>query len=88
MTEEKDDFLREIDELLQGDLEVESEEPLSSKGDPASLANVSNGVADLDLNSIDSGLTVRPDAEKEDSNHVPNMLQQKAPSPPKTGYMK
>ena len=88
MTEEKDDFLREIDELLQGDLDVEAEAPLPNKTEPTSVENVSNGVADLDLNSVDGGLNQTSTPSKQlDSNHVSDPPQEKTspPSPPKTG---
>ena len=85
MSEEKDDFLREIDELLQGDLDVEEEAPLPKKTEPASVENVSNGVADLDLNSLDGGLNQTP-SEQLDSNHVSGPPLQKTSPPPKTGY--
>ena len=87
MTEEKDDFLREIDELLQGDLDEEAEAPLPNKTEPASVENVSNGVADLDLNSVDGGLNQTSTPSKQlDSNHVSDTPQQKnSPPPPKTG---
>ena len=88
MTEEKDDFLREIDELLQGDSDIESEEHVPSTSDAVTLANISSGVADLDLNSTDGGLTQGPAVKKPDSNLELNGLQQKAPSPPKTGKVK
>ena len=88
MAEEKDDFLREIDELLQGDLDTEAEAPLPNKTEPAPVENVNNGVADLDLNSVDhGGLNQTSTPSKQlDSNHVSDLPQQKAsPPPPKTG---
>lgn len=85
MTEEKDDFLREIDELLQGDLDVESEAPLPKKIESTSVGNVSNGVADLDLNSLGNSSNQNP-SEEQDSNHVSDQSQQKVSPPPKTGY--
>ena len=89
MTEEKDDFLREIDELLQGDLDTEVEAPLPNKTEPASVDNASNGVADLDLNAVDGGLNLTSTPSKQlDSNHVSSdPLQEKVSPPPapKTG---
>ena len=89
MTEEKDDFLREIDELLQGDLDVEAEAPLPNKTEPASVENASNGVADLDLNAVDGGLNLTSTPSKQlDSNHVSSDPPQEKASPPpapKTG---
>ena len=86
MTEEKDDFLREIDELLQGDLDIESEIPLPKKSDPTLVENVTNGVDDLDLNSLDSVSKTKPSLEEPDRNHVAsNTPQQKVSPPPKTG---
>ena len=85
MTEEKDDFLREIDELLQGDLEIDSEPSQPTKTESTSVGNVSNGVADLDLNSLDSGSNLNPTGEP-DANHViSEPPQPKASPPPKTG---
>ena len=85
MTEEKDDFLREIDELLQGDLEIDSEPSQPNKTESTSVSNVSNGVADLDLNSLESGSNQNPTREP-DANHVlSESSQPKASSPPKTG---
>lgn len=90
MTEEKDDFLREIDELLQGDLDVEAEVPLSNKSEAASVENVSNGVANLDLNAVDGELNLQTSTPSKqlDSNHVSDQPQEKysPPPPPKTGY--
>ena len=83
MSEEKDDFLREIDELLQGDLEDESEEPLAKKSDPTLVGNITNGVDDL--NSLDSASNQKP-LEEQDSNHVVSEPRQgKVTPPPKTG---
>lgn len=85
MTEEKDDFLREIDELLQGDLEIDSEPSQPNKTESTSVGNVSNGVADLDLNSLDSGSNLKPTGEL-DANHViSEPPHPKASPPPKTG---
>ncbi len=86
MTEEKDDFLREIDELLQGDLDVETESPLPNKTEPASVENARNGVDDLDLNAVDGGLNLT--STPLDSNHVssdPPQEKASSPPPPKTG---
>ena len=82
MTEEKDDFLREIDELLQGDLDGEVEAHPPKTTEQVSLKNIENGVADLDFNSLD--VTSAP-AKQVDSNHVPESPQQKVSPPPKTG---
>ena len=85
MSEEKDDFLREIDELLQGDLDLESEEPAPKKSDPTLVVNVTNGVDSLDLNSLDSGSNENP-LEEQASNHVVTEQRQgKVTPPPKTG---
>ena len=90
MTEEKDDFLREIDELLQGDVDTEMEAPLPNKTEPISVENVRNGVAELDLNTVDGDLNLQtstPSSKQLDSNHVSVPPQEKAspPPPPKTG---
>lgn len=85
MTEEKDDFLREIDELLQGDLETESEPSLPNKTESTPVENVGNGVADLDLNSLDIDSNLNPTGEPDANHVVSEPPQQKASPPPKTG---
>lgn len=84
MTEEKDDFLREIDELLQGDLDIESEALLSSKTEPTAVGSVTNGVGELNLDAIDGDLNKKP-VEGGDSNHISGPPLEKTSPPPKTG---